>query len=36
MVRVTSVIGHSRSSISKLTEDSISPQAPLENPKSTR
>ena len=36
MARVTSVVGHSRSSISELTEDSISPQAPSESPKRTR
>ena len=30
MARVTSVVGHSRSSISVLTEVSISPQAPCE------
>ena len=28
MARVTAVVGHSRSSISVLTDDSISPQAP--------
>ena len=36
MARVTSVVGHSRSSISELTEVSISPQAPSERPKRTR
>ena len=36
MARVTSVVGHNRSSISELTEDSISPQAPSERPKRTR
>ena len=36
MVRVTSVIGQSRSSISTLTELSMSPQAPLDSPKLTR
>ena len=36
MARVTSVVGHSRSSISELTDDSISPQAPSERPKRTR
>ena len=36
MARVTSVVGQSRSSISVLTELSISPQAPLERPNRTR
>ncbi len=36
MARVTSVVGQSKSSISELTEDSISPQAPSESPMRTR
>ena len=36
IARVTSVVGQSRSSISVLTELSISPQAPLERPNRTR
>ena len=36
MARVTSLVGHSRSSISVLTEVSMSPQAPLESPNFTR
>ena len=36
MVRVTSVVGHSRSSISVLTEDSIAPQAPERRSLATR
>ena len=36
IARVTSVVGHSRSSISVLTEVSISLQAPLERPNFTR
>ncbi len=36
MVRVTSVVGHRRSSIRVLTEFSISPQAPSMRPKRTR
>ena len=34
--RVTSVVGHSRSSISVLTDVSISPHAPLDRPNLTR
>ena len=36
MARVTSVVGQSRSSISELTDASISPQAPSERPSRTR
>ena len=36
MARVTSVVGQSRSSISELTEASISPQAPSDKPRRTR
>ena len=36
MVRVTWVVGHSRSSIRVLTDISMSPQAPLDRPKRTR
>ncbi len=36
MARVTSVVGQSKSSISVLTDASISPQAPLDRPKRTR
>ena len=36
MARVTSVVGHRRSSISALTEISISPQAPCPSPNFTR
>ena len=36
IARVTSVVGHNRSSISVLTDSSISPQAPPERPKRTR
>ena len=36
IARVTSVVGQSRSSISVLTDDSISPHAPSERPKRTR
>ena len=36
MARVTSLVGHSRSSIRVLTEASISPQAPVDVPKATR
>ena len=36
IARVTSVVGQSRSSISELTDDSISPQAPSDRPKRTR
>ena len=36
MTRVTSVVGHTRSSISVLTELSISPQAPPDRPNLTR
>ena len=36
IARVTSVVGHNRSSISELTEDSISPQAPSDRPSRTR
>ena len=35
-VRVTAVVGHSRSSMSVLTEPSMSAHAPLESPKRTR
>ncbi len=36
MARVTAVVGHSRSSMSVLTDASMSPQAPSDNPKRTR
>ena len=36
MVRLTSVVGHTRSSISELTEFSISPHAPCASPSLTR